>query len=199
MGTKSKSKAKRLALLKKRGYNPPLEVDDFPLYEESILRAPCLPVLNAEHAKQLYAQLEEKFPSRGALGLACPQIGIHVRASLIKLPGSTDYKLICNPEILSQENEFLMTGEGCLSFPKDFRNTVRYRNVKVKYWDENFEERTVVAEGMEAVVFQHEIDHLNGIIYKDRVTKPYRAEPVQGRNEKCACGSGKKFKKCHGV
>ena len=71
-------------------------------------------------------------------------------------------------------------------------------NEKVKFRDENFEERTVMAENIEAIVFQHEIDHLNGVLYKDRVQKPYRAEPVQGRNEPCACNSGKKFKKCCG-
>jgi peptide deformylase len=114
------------------------------------------------------------------------------------MPRSNTFTLICNPEILSQEDEFVMTGEGCLSFPKKHKDTVRYRTVKVKYRDENFEERTVVAEGIEAVVFQHEIGHLNGELFFDRVAKPYRATPVQGRNEKCACGSGKKFKKCHG-
>ena len=171
---------------------------DFPLYSEACLRAPCNPVLDADHAKQLYKQLEEQFPKTGALGVACPQIGIHVKASLIRMPNSEKFILICNPEILSQEDEFIMAGEGCLSFPKEYKNTVRYRTVKVRYWDENFEERTVVAEGIEAVVFQHEIDHLNGVVFKDRVQKPIVMPPKQGRNERCACGSGKKFKKCCG-
>ena len=175
-----------------------IRAKDFPIYDEACLRTPCNPVLDVEHAQQLYKQLEEQFPKTGALGVACPQIGIHVKASLIRMPNSERFTLICNPEILEQEDEFVMAGEGCLSFPKDFRNTVRYKTVKVRYWDENFEERTVRAEGIEAVVFQHEIDHLNGILHKDRVQKPIRVEPKQGRNELCACGSGKKFKKCHG-
>ena len=171
---------------------------DFPIYSEAFLREPNLPVLDAEQAQYLYKQLEEQFPKTGALGVACPQIGIHVKASLIRMPNSERFILICNPEILTQEDEFVLSGEGCLSFPNDMRSTVRYRNIKVNYWDENFEERTVQAEGIEAVVFQHEIGHLNGDLFFDHVIKPYRAEPVQGRNEKCACGSGKKFKKCHG-
>lgn len=175
-----------------------IDQKDFPIYSEGCLRTPCQPVTCAEEARHLYAELEEMFPKTGALGVACPQIGIHSKASLIRMPASEKFLFICNPEILEQEDEFVLGGEGCLSFPNDMRSTVRYRNVKVKYRDENFEERIVQAEGIEAVVFQHEIDHLNGILYKDRVLQPYRAEPVQGRNEKCACGSGKKFKKCCG-
>lgn len=176
-----------------------IDAKDFPIYSEAELRTPCQPVTCEDEALHLYDELKKMFPETGALGVACPQIGIYSKASLIKMPASEKFLFICNPEILAQEDEFVLSGEGCLSFPNDMRSTVRYRNVKVKYWDENFEERIVQAEGIEAVVFQHEIDHLNGIIYKDRVLKPYRAEPVQGRNEKCACGSGKKYKKCHGA
>ena len=171
---------------------------EFPIYKEAFLREPCEPVQDAEHAQKLYKMLEELFPDKGAFGVACPQIGIHVQASLMKMPGSDRFLFMCNPEILEQEDEFIFAGEGCLSFPRDYRNTVRFRRVKVKFRDENFEERTVMAENIEAIVFQHEIDHLNGVLYKDRVQKPYRAEPVQGRNEPCACNSGKKFKKCCG-
>jgi len=85
-----------------------------------------------------------------------------------------------------------------LSFPGCHKSTVRFSRVKVRYFDENLEERTVVVEGLEAVIFQHEIDHLNGVLFKDHVRKPIRVEKVPGRNEPCVCGSGKKFKKCHG-
>ena len=175
-----------------------IKTHEFPIYTEAFLREPCEPVRDASHARALYGLLEEQFPSKGAFGVACPQIGIHAKASLMKLPGAERFTFMCNPEILEQEDEFIFCGEGCLSFPRDHRNTVRFKRVKVKYWDENFEERIITAENVEAVVFQHEIDHLNGILYKDRVQKPYRAEPVQGRNEPCACGSEKKFKKCCG-
>lgn len=170
----------------------------FPIYSEVDLRTPCQPVTCAEEARHLYKELEEMFPKTGALGVACPQIGLYSKASLIKFPGSDKFMLICNPEILSQEDEFIMLNEGCLSLIGKRYDTIRYRTVKVKYWDENFEERTVVANDIEAVIFCHEIDHLNGILCKDRVIQPYRAEPKQGRNERCNCGSGLKYKRCHG-
>lgn len=171
---------------------------DFPIHSEATLRKPCAPVLNKLHAQYLKKVLEEQFPKEGALGVACPQIGIHSKASLIRMPGSSEFLFICNPEILALEDEFVFCREGCLSFPKVYKDTLRFKTVKVKYWDENFEERIVQASGIEAVVFQHEIGHLNGDLFFDHLQQPIRVEPKQGRNEKCACGSGKKFKNCHG-
>lgn len=172
---------------------------DFPLYEESYLRQISEPVKDQTEAQELYNVLEESFPETGALAVACSQIGILKRASLIKFPKSKEFLFICNPVIMNQSDEFMMQGEGCLSFPKRFKDTVRYREVTLQYYDENMEERKAMFEELEAVVIQHEVDHMNGILYKDHVQKPYVAEKKIGRNNPCNCGSGKKHKKCCGA
>lgn len=175
-----------------------IPLKQFPIIPESSLRMVSRPVTTKEFATRLKELILAQFPTTGALAVAAPQIGILKRASVIQLPSTKEFLFICNPEIVEQEEEFIFHGEGCLSFPKKHKDTVRYNQVKVKYFDENLEERTIVAEGLEAVIFQHEIGHLNGDLFFDHVRKPITVEKLPGRNEPCTCGSGKKFKKCHG-
>jgi len=178
-----------------------IKAKDFPTFSEDFLRQKSEPVMSIEEAQDLKRQLEDSFPDMGALGVACPQIGILKQASLIKFPNSKDFLFICNPEILSCEGQMTLPQEGCLSFPNKGKTTVRYKTVKVRYFDENLEEHLVVADDLESAVFQHEIDHLNGVLYKDHVLMPYRREEQKtGRNEKCPfClekGITVKYKKC---
>lgn len=171
----------------------------FPMYPEAFLRQPCELVKDKKEAQELKSKLEEMFPIRNAHGVACPQIGIHKKAFLVKLL-SGEYVLACNAEILDKEKEGVFKNEGCLSFPGKTKHTNRFRRIKVKYFDEEFEERNVILENLEAVIFQHEVDHINGVLYKDNAIEqiqPTRREyPKIGRNEPCPCGSGKKYKKC---
>jgi peptide deformylase len=177
-----------------------IDIKNFPIYEESFLRQKSIPVKSKKEALELKEQLEAKFPEKGGYAVACVQIGILKRASLVKLPSTDALELVCNPEIIYQEEEFLMQGEGCLSFPNQPKNTIRYNRVKVKYRDIDWEERTVILEGIEAVIFQHEIDHFDGILWKDRVIQPIRVEKKIGRNEVCPICASKgriiKWKKC---
>jgi peptide deformylase len=176
-----------------------IEPSQFPKYSEEFLRQKSEPVKDAVEAEHLNESLMNMFPKTGAFAVACPQIGILKQATLIQLPSTKEFLFVCNPEILEQEEEIVLNSEGCLSFPNDPKVTVRYNRVKVKYYDINFEERIAVFDGIEAIILQHERDHLNGILYKDRVRQPYRkTEPEIGRNSICPCGSGKKFKKCCG-
>lgn len=119
-------------------------------------------------------------------GLAAIQIGVPVRYAWAQV-GRNEIELL-NPRIVRQEGPAMMEGEGCLSFPNRRGNTIRFREVE-------FESDGVLysASGMEAVVIQHEIDHMNGVLYIDRLQNPY---PKLGRNERCPCGSGKKYKIC---
>ena len=175
-----------------------IKLKQFPIYSEQFLRKPCKPVVDAQEAKELVAKILDKYPEEGALGVACPQIGIHKQAFVMRLQSEDTAIFVCNPEIVEQEEPFIFNNEGCLSFPGKRKNTVRYKRVKVKYRDERFEERTVLADDVEAVIFQHEIDHLNGVLYKDRVQQSPKAKVKIGRNEPCSCNSGKKYKKCCG-
>lgn len=175
-----------------------IELKDFPIYDEIDLRQVSLPVVSNKEILGLNMVLERNFPRTGGYAVTCVQVGLLKRAFLARFPNSQELTLVCNPEIIYKEEEFLMRNEGCLSFPKQYKDTIRYNRVKVKYLDNYWEERIVIAEGIEAVIFQHEIDHFDGILWKDRVAKPVVVDKKQGRNELCNCGSGKKFKKCHG-
>lgn len=125
-------------------------------------------------------------------GLAAIQIGIPLRAAWFKVKykdGTEWEKTLCNPEVISTEGVFYLDQEGCLSIPHKRVTTKRYRKIKIK----NGDGEIIEAEGLEAVILQHEIDHMNGILCIDHACP---SKDIPGRNEPCPCGSGKKFKKC---
>ncbi len=128
------------------------------------------------------------------IGLAAIQIGVPIRCAVfipnrVNLNWSKDPVTIVNPKILSFENLNMKSREGCLSVPDVRVNTYRYGKVTVAMGED--QTTTIVAEGTLAQVYQHEIDHMDGILCDARTI-------IQGRNERCGCGSGLKFKKCHG-
>lgn len=124
-------------------------------------------------------------------GLAAIQIGHAVRAGYIKYK---DIEIcMINPVIVHQTEPFIYGGEGCLSSPGKVYNTRRYRKITVEYIDYSLGGNvTEDYEDYLAVVWEHELDHFDGILnYK----REYRSIKI-GRNDKCFCGSGKKYKNC---
>lgn len=143
------------------------------VYPDPILAEKCadveigdvsvLPVLE-EMSKELY-ELE------GA-GLAAPQVGILKKLVVIDIRAepATLYKMI-NPKIVWASEEMIDSKEGCLSLP-GIRDTVsRHEKVRVEYYDENFEKQTVEGEEFLSCCLQHEIDHLSGRLYIDRLSR----------------------------
>lgn len=127
-------------------------------------------------------------------GLAAIQIGVPVQMAWYRIAfksGKVVERILFNPEILEQSEETLFPGEGCLSMPGLRFDTKRFRKIKVK----NGDGEIIEAEGIEAIVLQHEWDHMHGILASDRMIPKIKA-PVPGRNDPCLCGSGKKYKKC---
>jgi peptide deformylase len=102
------------------------------------------------------------------IGLAAPQIGISKRAIVIHLDEEL-YELI-NPEIIEQEGSEI-DSEGCLSVPGLIGTVARAQKVKVKGLNRQGEEVEIVAEGLLARAFQHEIDHLEGFLFIDKALK----------------------------
>lgn len=101
------------------------------------------------------------------VGLAAPQIGILRRIVVIDI-GEGPIKMV-NPEFIEISMEEEIDVEGCLSVPGKAGTVTRPKKVKVKYLDENNEEKTLVGEDFLARVICHEIDHLNGVLYTDKV------------------------------
>lgn len=111
------------------------------------------------------------------VGLAAPQIGQSIQLAVIDIhplphrPNVTPYKrVIINPKIVSYSESMESDYEGCLSCGGISGNVPRSKQVTVEYYDEHGEKQRETARGLVAKVFQHEIDHLNGILYVDRMT-----------------------------
>lgn len=125
-----------------------------------------------------YSQIEEyekKYDLRPGMGLAFPQIGINKRIIVIVHEveeGKFNNYVFVNPKIVSYSSEIIAAeeGEGCLSVNRDVEGHVkRYARVTVEGFDENGNPIRVRAREELAIAFQHEIDHLDGILFYDRI------------------------------
>ena len=145
-----------------------------------------------EMVKYLERSQDEKLCERYGLnpgvGLAAPQIDVNKRmlAVLVDEGDEEPWKWgIINPVVLatSVQMTYLNGGEGCLSIPGERGIVLRHKKIKIKalfydYKAKTIEEKTVTLTGYKSIVFQHEFDHLNGILFTDKVTKnPGDAEP----------------------
>lgn len=108
------------------------------------------------------------------VGLAAIQIGQPLRVITIDVSKNADEKkpqVFINPEIIWQSDDLSSYEEGCLSIPEYYADVTRPARVKVKYRDEKGTEQEVMADGLLATCLQHEIDHLNGILFIDHISK----------------------------
>jgi peptide deformylase len=103
------------------------------------------------------------------IGLAAPQVGKLLRLVVIDLaPDKVPAPItLINPEIIAKSEEKATREEGCLSLPEQYAEVTRPAWVKVKYQDEHGAEHKIEAEGLLAACIQHEIDHLNGVLFVD--------------------------------
>lgn len=104
------------------------------------------------------------------IGIAAPQCGLHLRIALVDVSAREPHKCLLkliNPEIKRQEGEIL-SREGCMSLPDYTANVKRFSKVWIEWMDSDGRMREKATEGIEAICLQHEIDHLNGILFIDR-------------------------------
>ena len=138
-------------------------------YGDPVLRETSKEVteITKEVKKNLNEMLELMRESNG-VGLAANQVGLTERYFVGEVDGKI--KKIINPEII-EEKGIQECVEGCLSIPNKYGNTLRPKKVTIKALDENGKEITLTGRGEMAKCFCHEIDHLNGILFSDKVTK----------------------------
>ncbi len=121
------------------------------------------------------------------VGLAAPQVGESIRLIVIEYGDEEDEDLppklyvMVNPEITRTSEETLINAEGCLSIPSVQGEVERFAAVTVKGLNRHGRPMTVKARGWLARIFQHEIDHLDGILFVDRAQKLWQAEEHQGQ------------------
>ncbi len=117
--------------------------------------------------KQLIEDMIETMHAASGLGLAAPQIGVPLRVIVIGLPGEEEIALI-NPKIIRRTGERLV-GEGCLSIPGYRGQVKRAASVKVKALDRHGNEIRIKSDELLAQALEHEIDHINGVLYIDHL------------------------------
>jgi peptide deformylase len=116
--------------------------------------------------------LETMYASQG-IGLAAPQVGVAKRVIVVDLArqGEPPHPLrLANPEVIWRSQEEMLCEEGCLSVPDQYSEVSRPKAVKIHYLDYQNEIREMDAEGYLATCLQHEIDHLNGVLFIDRLS-----------------------------
>jgi len=129
-----------------------------------------------EKIKQLLSDMLETMYAANGVGLAAPQIGVSKRMVVIDVEqdeeaGKKNPICMVNPKITWASEEINVHCEGCLSVPKQSAEVERPASVKVKYTDENGNEHEVLAEGLFATAVQHELDHLDGVLYIDHISR----------------------------
>ncbi len=110
-------------------------------------------------------------PENEGVGIAAPQVGILRRLVAVQRfdKEGGPFEFYINPKIVEYEDDWILGGEGCLSVP-DFRGDVlRAQSIKISYRDAQYRLHREKVEGFTAVIFQHEIDHLDGILYIDHL------------------------------
>ena len=149
-----------------------MAVDRVRLYGDPVLRRVSEPVSEIDDdIRQLLASLVDTVDDAAGLGLAAPQLGVSRRVIVVvevDEAGGRSHILLVNPEIVSACGEEVAE-EGCLSVPEIYEKVKRPRSVVVKGIDEKGEEVNIEAAGIGARAFAHEIDHLDGILFVDRI------------------------------
>ena len=123
--------------------------------------------------KQLAQDMLDTMYKSDGIGLAACQVGMLKRMivydiSYIDEEGKKEGHVLINPKITSRSKTMVEVEEGCLSFPDVYKNVLRHEKITVEYTELDGKKKKINAKDMEAIVLQHEIDHLDGIVFLDR-------------------------------
>jgi len=138
-------------------------------YPDPILRKKCQEVKEVtEEIKNLGWDMVETMTEKKGIGLAAPQVGQLKRIIVVRTEKGP--QVFINPKIIKKSRETIIDEEGCLSFPGLWLRIKRAKRVEIEALNENGEKISLKAEGLPARVLQHEIDHLDGILFIDRLS-----------------------------
>lgn len=156
-----------------------MAVKDVLLYPDSRLKEACALIDSFDDsARQLLQDLVDTMIDAGhSVGIAAPQIGVVRRAVVVDVSHSklgkkqNNHGLLqmINPEIIEKEGTQIVR-EGCMSVPDYTGNVSRAERIVVQFLNQNGELQVIPAEGFEAIAIQHELDHLDGLLFLDRVS-----------------------------
>lgn len=145
---------------------------------------------------ELLENMNETMYHASGIGLAAPQVGLSIRlfvVDTVQLEDEDDEdfkgikKAFINPTILEETGEEWKYEEGCLSIPGVRGDVLRKPTIKIKYQDENFQWHEEIHDGMNARVIQHEYDHIEGVLFTDKLA-PLKRKLVQNKLKKIMKG-----------
>ncbi|PSB14377.1 peptide deformylase [filamentous cyanobacterium CCP1] len=155
---------------KKKLANPPLQLH---YLGDRVLRQPAKRISKVDDdIRKLARQMLQTMYSEDGIGLAAPQVGVHKQLIVVDCEpdeAATPAIVLINPVITKFSRDTCVIQEGCLSIPKVFLDVTRPEVIEVSYKDENGRPQKMTAKGLLSRVIQHEIDHLNGVMFVDRV------------------------------
>jgi peptide deformylase len=155
-------------------------------YGNPVLRKKCENISpDYKGLSELISNMWDTMYASSGVGLAAPQIGLSIRLFIIDAsPFSEDNKLdidernslstfkkvFINPELITTTNNLNTFNEGCLSIPDVREDVVRENDILIKFFDENFKKHELILNGLRARVVQHEFDHIQGILFTDKLS-----------------------------
>lgn len=158
-------------------------------YGDTVLRKKALQVKrDYPELSELIQDMFDTMYAASGVGLAAPQIGKSIRLFVIdgkpfedEEEGLADFKKVfINAQILDEEGDKWMFNEGCLSIPGIREDISRCEHIHLRYMDEKFNERTETFTGLAARIIQHEYDHIEGILFTDKLS-PLKKRLLKGK------------------
>ena len=150
------------------------------IYPDSILSKKCAEVLPGDpEVRGILKEMSRKLYEWNGAGLAAPQVGILKKIVVIDIRDEPPvlYQMI-NPKIIWKSEELIESKEGCLSLPELRETVIRHERVRVEYLDENFEQRFLEGSDFLSCCLQHELDHLEGRLYIDRLSRLKKSRAI---------------------
>ncbi|AXH36219.1 peptide deformylase [Humibacter sp. BT305] len=155
-----------------------MSVREIRIFGDPVLKTVSAPVEEIdEGVRQLVEDLLDSVKVPGRAGVAASQIGVNLRAFSYNVDGKVGY--VINPVLVETSGEPELMDEGCLSVPDLWFKTSRHPYAKVRGIDLDGNEIEVEGSGVLAQALQHETDHLDGLLYLDRLDKPTRREAMR--------------------
>lgn len=152
------------------------------IHPDEQLRKPCEPI--DQITDELVVLLEdmcETMVAHDGVGIAAPQIGKNIQVAVVEVEENDRFELI-NPRIIDRKGKDIDI-EGCLSMPHVFGTVERAEEITVRYFDRDGDEIEVTAFGYLARAIQHEIDHLHGVLFTDKVIERIAEEDLESYYE----------------
>ena len=167
------------------------------VYGDPVLKKKAVDIVQGEiDLEELVEDMFETMYGASGVGLAAPQIGKSIRLFIVdgaplEEEEVADFKKVfINPIILEETGDDFVFEEGCLSIPHIREEVERPEKLTIRYLNENWEEKEEVYDGMKARIIQHEYDHIEGVLFTDRLT-PFKRRLLKGKLQNISKGKVK--------